>query len=372
MRDLRKESMKSRGRFAAILSWLVVCLTLISMPAVVRAQTEKVDAATTEYRMENFGVGDEVYVRALAIDHGRGALWVGTSVGAMEIDLASFDLRQVFTREQGLANEYVFAIGIDPRGPIWFGTNAGGTSTYSDGEWRTYFPMHGLADYWVYAFAFDDAGAWIGTWNGANWYSNDTQAFTTYRDELVNIWVYGIAIDDEGKVWFGTEGGVSMFDKGEWHSWTHEDGLGAANTNDLPLSSNTGLGTQTRHDLSVTVDGGPSYNPDYVFSALWDRRRGGVWFGTWGGGASHFDGDKTWLSYSRADGLAGDIVYSMAQAQDGTLWFGTDRGISRFDGENWTTFSHGLVNRHIYAIVVGDDGTVWAGTKGAVTKLSPE
>ena len=57
--------------------------------------------------------------------------------------------------------------------------------------------MHGLADYWVYAFDFDDQGrAWIGTWDGANLFDPANATWTTYHDELINIWVYGLDIDE--------------------------------------------------------------------------------------------------------------------------------------------------------------------------------
>jgi sugar lactone lactonase YvrE len=85
--------------------------------------------------LESFEVGTEVYVRSLAIDADTNGLWVGTSTGVLEIDLASRDLRNTFTRDDGLANEYVFAIFIDSQGYKWFGTNAGGVSRYRDGDW---------------------------------------------------------------------------------------------------------------------------------------------------------------------------------------------------------------------------------------------
>lgn len=358
------------GRFRRALG--LVCLAVALVAGSARAQ-QPAPTSQPNYKMETYQVGRDVYVRALALDKRRESLWVGTSAGAMEIDLATKDVRNLFTREQGLANEYIFAIGLDPRGHVWFGTNAGGASTYLDGQWHTYFPMHGLADYWVYAFAFDKAGgSWIGTWNGANYFDSKTGEFTTYRSELINIWVYGIDIDDAGRVWFGTEGGVSMYDHGKWRSWTHEDGLGAANSADLPQSENTGLGTRSRHDLSVDVGVLESYNPNYVFAALYDPGRKSVWFGTWGGGVSVFDGESSWSSYSQADGLAGNIVYSIAREPDGTLWFGTNRGLSRYDGKHWTTFLHGLPAPHVYAIAVDEDGTIWVGTRGGVTRLRPQ
>lgn len=353
--------------FQRCLSAAFACAGAALLGAGAQAQESSAD-----YRIEYFNVGENAYVRALAVSKGTNSLWVGTSSGALEIDLATDEPKQTITRKNGLANEYVFTVGLAPSGAIWFGTNAGGASVYNDGAWRTYFPMHGLADYWVYAFDFDkDENVWIGTWEGVSMFDQSTKKFTTYRDELINIWVYGIDIDDDGAIWFGTEGGVSRLKGGEWRSWNHKDGLGAPDTTGMPASANTGLGTRSRHDLNVTKDGMATYNPNYVFSVKVDDTGRGVWFGTWGGGASLFDGKGEWLNYTTDDGLSGNLVYSLAQAPDRTMWFGTNDGISSFDGESWRVYRDGLPGRHYYAIAVQDSGVVWAGTKGAVVKLTP-
>jgi len=318
-----------------------------------------------------FEVGPSVYVRALTVEPKRGALWVGTSAGVHEVDLASGKLRNTFTRKEGLANEYVFAVGLDRQGHKWFGTNAGGVSRYKDGQWKTFFPMHGLADYWIYSFAQQkNNDFWIGTWAGVNKVDGKTGKFSTYVKELVNEWVYGIAVDALDRVWFGTEGGVSMYDGKRWVSWTHKDGLGAANADNLPHSTNTGLGTRSRHDLSVGADGPATYNPNYVFSIL-SAADGSIWAGTWGGGAARWDG-KAWRNLTAQDGLAGNIVYSLAQGADGTLWFGTDKGVSRYDGKAFHTIgmADGLLERHVYALAIAPNGDVWAGTRKGVVRIA--
>jgi ligand-binding sensor domain-containing protein len=320
--------------------------------------------------LETFNVGDDVYVRSLAVDSKQGALWVGTSLGVHEVDLTSRNTRNTFTRAEGLANEYVFAIFIDREGYKWFGTNGGGVTRYRNGEWKTYFPMHGLADYWVYAFNEQaDGTLWIGTWAGANRYNKKTGEFATYLKELVNEWVYAVAVDPQQRVWLGTEGGISMFDGQAWHAWTHNDGLGAPNTGNLPLSTNTGLGTRTRHDLNVQVSGSETYNPNYVFCLHVDPK-GQVWAGTWGGGVSRFDG-RQWTNYTVKDGLASNIVYSIAQDASGTLWFGTHQGLTRYDGRRWQTFTRneGLIDNDVYAIAAVPGGDVWVGTKGGVARI---
>ena len=322
--------------------------------------------------VESFQVGDEVFVRSLAIDTNTNTLWVGSSTGVLEIDLTSNQMVNTFTRADGLANEYVFAIYVDSQGYKWFGTNAGGASRYKDGNWDVYFPMHGLADYWIYAFVEQKNGPlWIGTWAGANSVDLSTMEFKTYLTELINEWVYALDIDSQDRVWFGTEGGISMFDGNTWQEWSHKDGLGAANINQLPASSNTGLGTRSRHDLSVLEQGRQTYNPSYVFSLLVDDRDDSIWAGTWGGGVSHYDG-KTWNNYTITDGLAGNIVYSIAQEQNGIIWFGTNNGLTRYDGNVWITYdTHaGLLDNNVYAIASTPSGELWVGTKNGVSRIA--
>lgn len=350
---------------------LLLCASLLATVGASYAQGKSVDAGVRPNVLETFNVGDSTYVRALTVEAKTGALWVGTSKGVHEIDVSTGQLRRTFNRESGLANEYVFAIGIDKEGYKWFGTNAGGASRYRDGKWKTYFPMHGLADYWIYSFASQKNGdLWIGTWAGANVVDMKNVKFRTYVKELVNEWVYGLSVDAKDRVWFGTEGGVSMYDGKTWQSWTHKDGMGAANPNKLLASPNTGLGTRTRHDLGLrTDDGSPTYNPNYVFSILVAADQS-IWAGTWGGGVSRFDGKK-WTNFTVKDGLAGDIVYSIAQDAKGVLWFGTSKGLTRYDGKSWSSIDNqtGLLDNNVYALAVAPNGDVWAGTKRGVARV---
>lgn len=320
--------------------------------------------------LDVFEVGESVYVRSLAVDPTDNALWVGTSLGVHEIDLGTRQVKNTFTRKDGLANEYVFAIGVDPDGYKWFGTNAGGMSRYKDGDWKTYFPLHGLADYWVYSFANHPDGAlWVGTWAGVNRLDRKTGQMDTYVKELVNEWVYGLDVDTSGAVWFGTEGGVSRFDGKEWVSWTHQDGVGAPNATGLPFSTNTGLGTRSRHDLGVLAGGLATYNPNYVFSLVVAADQS-VWTGTWGGGVSYFK-DGVWRNLTVADGLAGNIVYSVLQDKSGAFWFGTNAGVSRYDGRSWQTFDRaaGLPSSDVYALAETNTGDVWVATRGGVSRI---
>ena len=184
--------------------------------------------------------------------------------------------------------------------------------------------------------------------------------------------MYGISVDSQGVVWFGTEGGVSRFDGTNWTSWDHDDGLGGPNPDALPFSRNTGLGTRSRHDLGILNEGKATYNPGYIFSILADHEDT-IWAGTWGGGVTRYR-DGSWTNLMEKDGLAGNIVYAIAQDASGNYWFGTNKGLSRFDGSSWHSWNvhNGLPNNDVYAIATEADGDIWIGTLGGVTRLGLE
>ena len=54
-------------------------------------------------------------------------------------------------------------------------------------------------------------------------------------------------------------------------------------------------------------------------------------FGTVAAGASRYDPiSMTWQNFTTADGLTSDDVNAIAIESNGTLWFGTSSGVSRF------------------------------------------
>ncbi len=77
-------------------------------------------------------------------------------------------------------------------------------------------------------------------------------------------------------------------------------------------------------------------------------------------------------AWTQQQGLPQDSVRVIAQARDGALWLGTDEGLARFDGTDFTVFrqsSEGLSGSFITALVAARDGSVWVGTLGGVSHL---
>lgn len=72
------------------------------------------------------------------------------------------------------------------------------------------------------------------------------------------------------------------------------------------------------------------------------------------------------------DGLAQSVVYAVEQDRTGYLWFGTQTGLSRYDGLMFRTFDHrdGMKSTLVRCVFVDPDGTLWVGTEQGVGKLS--
>ncbi|MFH1131619.1 MAG: LamG-like jellyroll fold domain-containing protein [Pseudomonadota bacterium] len=78
----------------------------------------------------------------------------------------------------------------------------------------------------------------------------------------------------------------------------------------------------------------------------------------------------TWKTYTLLDGLASNSVYAIYSAPDGTLWFATQGGVSRYDGKEFVNFTtqDGLAHNDVRAIYGTPDGILWFGTRGGVSR----
>ncbi len=64
-------------------------------------------------------------------------------------------------------------------------------------------------------------------------------------------------------------------------------------------------------------------------------------------------------------------MFAIARDHQGDYWFGTDRGLSRYDGSTWQTIDKaaGMPDERVYALAVTPSGEVWAGTRGSVIRI---
>lgn len=80
---------------------------------------------------------------------------------------------------------------------------------------------------------------------------------------------------------------------------------------------------------------------------------------------------------SVADGLAQESVLAVAQDADGFMWFGSQGGLSRFDGYRFTTYRNAvndprtLANNWVRVLHADRKGRLWVGTDGGLDLYDP-
>jgi ligand-binding sensor domain-containing protein len=173
-------------------------------------------------------------VRAIAED-GGGRWWFGTwsgGVSALDDGDTPFDKGDdtwvTFTTLDGLTHNSVIAIAVDGGGRWWFGTWSGGVSVLDDGgtpfdkgddTWTSFTTADGLADNSVRPIVEDGRGRlWFGTGgygvsvldDGGTPFEKGDDTWTTFTtaEGLADNFVYAIAEDSGGRLWFGTGYGV--------------------------------------------------------------------------------------------------------------------------------------------------------------------
>ena len=75
--------------------------------------------------------------------------------------------------------------------------------------------------------------------------------------------------------------------------------------------------------------------------------------------------------WNQEDGLPQDTVRALAQTPDGYLWIGTDEGLARFDGYEFTSFNRrggALPSNTVWSLTVDGGGTLWISTPAGLVR----
>jgi ligand-binding sensor domain-containing protein/signal transduction histidine kinase len=98
-------------------------------------------------------------------------------------------------------------------------------------------------------------------------------------------------------------------------------------------------------------------------SVLYDDRSGVLWLGT-EGGLGRWNGTN-WSLFTTDDGLSANIVHAIAEDHAGNLWIGTEGGgLNRFKGGHFASFQQktGFPSDNISAIYADGADVLWVGT----------
>lgn len=89
--------------------------------------------------------------------------------------------------------------------------------------------------------------------------------------------------------------------------------------------------------------------------------------------------DFTFRYYNVFDGLPGNMVFTIEQDNDGFMWFGTDKGLARFDGVEFKSLTlpetdslKNMNNNSVYILTYDNMGKLWIGTSKGLFYYSPE
>src|SRR5213078_3816442 len=76
--------------------------------------------------------------------------------------------------------------------------------------------------------------------------------------------------------------------------------------------------------------------------------------------------------FTTRDGLAHNAVYSIHEDGEGTLWFGTQRGLTRYRNGRFNSYTSesGLFDSIIYQILEDDQQTLWMSSNRGIFSLS--
>jgi ligand-binding sensor domain-containing protein len=175
--------------------------------------------------------------------------------------------------------------------------------------------------------------------------------------------------DKSGKLWFATGAGVYVYDGKSFASFTvtevvkdcyfQIENILQDKAGNFWFGGRCNPGVFHYDGKSIT-----NLRPEgdnWAWPVLQDKN-GDIWFNNWKG-AYRYDG-KSFTSFTKKDGLSGNMVARIIEDKKGYIWFGGG-GLSRYDGKSFTRFTSkdGLLNESVWSILEDKTGNIWVGTR---------
>jgi signal transduction histidine kinase len=358
---------------------------LLGVPVQVLGSEIKSGLHSALYAVEHWPLAGSVV--EIAQDK-EGYLWVATSSGLFRFDGAQFTMWGTGS-EQPLPSDAIGALLASKDGSIWIGFNGvGGVSRVMNGQSRHYSKESGLSGGSTWALIEDDHGIlWAGGRAGLARLHDNQWEYLREDHGLPHQAVHGLYEDRSGALWVGTSVGIfrrtatsNNFERmathvvhhfsegapgdiwataqsGELIAFTH-GGIRIENScNTRGLTSlhdrdgNLWMGTADHGvlraimdphtgDLRCTPVKGPYEGPVTRVRTLFQDAEDNIWAGTERGILRIFKSDVLTLTNLQASSgrsviTDGGTRFSAVEATaDGSVWLGTDHGLTRMTGVN--------------------------------------
>ncbi|MDR2086445.1 MAG: response regulator, partial [Dysgonamonadaceae bacterium] len=245
---------------------------------------------------------------------------------------------------------------FDSKGRLWIGRNGKGVmNIHPDTDEAILYDASQISDGTVRAISEDDKGRiWLGTEKGitildANGETEIIRQDFVGKNKLSDNAIYTILCDRDGNIWIGTYfGGINVLLKNNEQFHWIEAGYGPKNIKGKAVRKMLEL---KKNILWVaTEDGGLNiYNTatgdidvfdripgltHNVHELFYDEESNEMWIGTYRNGLFryHLSSGK-WLQYLPGQGntLPSDAIFSITKQQNGTIWVGTILGLRYYD-----------------------------------------
>ena len=105
-------------------------------------------------------------------------------------------------------------------------------------------------------------------------------------------------------------------------------------------------------------------------SCLVEDRDGNFLFGT-DDGIYRYDGMR-WHLFPFDEGMVGARINALYVVRDGGVYVGSDRGISHFDNGTWERVFPSEGEWNVWDLMEAQDGSLWAGTEWGALRLTPD
>jgi len=339
------------------------------------------------------GLSDNA-VLSLLVDR-AGVLWVGTNNGLNRYQLETGEFihyRHEDSDSASLSNNAITTIFEDAGGVLWVGTYGSGLNKYNRGQSKFAYYRHepqnpnSLSSNFVFSIHADQRGTvWIGTYGGGlNRFNPDLGLFTHFRHNpddpgsLLSDEVTSVYMDSNGTLWVGSNLGLSRLDPGD------ENFIHYRRTQAEP-GNLVGTPIYTIFDAPQFADGwlGDGANlADAPVYTIYEDKLGWLWFGT-AKGLNRFNPvTQTIIHYqtgpTQSNNLSSNFVTAVFEDYNKNIWVGTfDGGLNRFDvnNEGFIHYQHdrsanqGLTHNSIMTIFQDSKHRLWIATAGGGLNL---
>ncbi|MDB6122087.1 MAG: Histidine kinase [Pedosphaera sp.] len=255
--------------------------------------------------------------------------------------------------------------------------------TFGEGLWwfdaagnaRQISEKEGLSHNFVLSLAMDREGSlWVGT-DGGGLNRVKRQIFNVLEGTST-LTVQSASEDKQGGLWLNTHGGIKYLKDGVLKDFISEPGIVNGQVIFVDANQRTWAGAsgyqgpnqlvsrlfQLQNDRFQRVTSLEMVNPE--ISVIYQDRTDKLWMGTQNGLARWDEHD--WKIFTTKDGLSSDRVRAMAEDTQGNFWVGTDGGLNRMQNEKFMPVGKDaeLSGEKISSLLVDEENVLWIGTPG--------